>query len=322
MKPIVLVSLPLEPDQQQAFVAAAPGYRLVFGQPDSLADDETAHVVAVIGNLPPARLADYPGLRWVQLNSAGAEAYTQPGVLPPSTQLTNATGAYGLAIAEYMTAGVLMLLKKLHLYRDRQSSGRWEGLGQVASLWESRVLAVGLGDIGGQFAQRMQAMGAHVYGIRRSPATPPPYLEGLYTLEQLDDLLPTMDIVALSLPGTPSTAGLFDAARLARMKPGAILVNVGRGNAVDTDALAHGLKTGQLGGALLDVTSPEPLPPHHPLWQQSNAIITPHISGGYSLPETQRRVVAICLDNLSRYAAGQPLQNPVDFATGYRQTTL
>lgn len=133
----------------------------------------------------------------------------------------------------------------------------------------------------------------------------------------LDEELPQADLVALSLPGTPETYRLFDAARLARCKPGAILLNVGRGNTVDCDALAAAVQSGALYGAAVDVTDPEPLPPDHPLWGLDNVIITPHISGRFSLPRTLDNIVEIFAHNLRRFAAGQTLDNQMSRTTRY-----
>ena len=128
---------------------------------------------------------------------------------------------------------------------------------------------------------------------------------------------PQADLVALSLPDTPETRHLFNAGRMALCKPGAILLNVGRGTAVDGEALAAAVHSGQLSGAGLDVTDPEPLPPEHPLWAEPNVIITPHVTGGFSLPKTLDNIVDIFAHNLKRYAAGQPLDNQMDRRTQY-----
>ena len=133
----------------------------------------------------------------------------------------------------------------------------------------------------------------------------------------LDEELPQADLVALSLPGTPETRRMFDADRLARCKRGAILLNVGRGSTVDCDALAAAVQSGALYGAALDVTDPEPLPPDHPLWNLDTVLITPHISGRFSLPRTLENIVEIFAHNLARFAAGQTLDNQMSRTTRY-----
>ena len=187
----------------------------------------------------------------------------------------------------------------------------------VRSIAGARVLCVGMGDIGSSFARRAHALGAEVVGVRRHAADCPPYCLRVVGTDKLDEELPTADLIALSLPGTPETDHLFNAARLAKCKPGAILLNVGRGTAVDSDALAAAIQNGTLYGAALDVTDPEPLPPEHPLWGLETVLITPHISGRFSLPRTLENIVGIFAHNLRRYAAGQTLDNQMSRTTHY-----
>lgn len=244
-----------------------------------------------------------------------------PGVLPEQCLVTNATGAYGLAISEWMLGLWLGLQKDLFLYRDRQTQHKWDAITrQVRPVAGSRVLCVGMGDIGSNFAMRAHALGAEVVGVRRSvrPGAPcPDYCLRVVPQSELDAELPQADLVALSLPGTPETLHMFDAARLARCKQGAILLNVGRGSTVDCLALADAVHSGHLFGAALDVTDPEPLPSDHPLWSEPNVIITPHISGRFSLAKTLDNIVEIFIHNLKLYAAGQPVDNQVSRTTHY-----
>ena len=164
-----------------------------------------------------------------------------------------------------------------------------------------------------------KALGARVIGVRRTGTDKPDFVDELIHTDKLDEYLPQADCVAITLPGTTATKGMFDAERMAKMKDGAILLNVGRGMIVDTDALCAALENGKLAGAGVDVTDPEPLPTDHPLWKMENAVITPHISGGYHLQETHDRIVRIMAENLKRFLAGEPLRNVIDFSTGYRK---
>ena len=327
-----LVTIPTGERHRNLLQQAAPGWEFRFrgtdtlvcapqealpGQPVTQEDVDWAQVI--LGNVPAAMLHGSPALEWLQTNSAGVEAYIQPGVLAGDTLLTNATGAYGLAIAEHMLGMLLELFKKLELYRDAQKSGAWQSQGAVKAVYGSTVLVLGMGDIGGEFAARCKALGAKVIGVRRSPRPCPEYADEVHLLDDLDSLLPQADVVAVTLPGTDATRGLMSRERLAKMKEGAVLLNVGRGFIVDTEALCDALERGHLSGAGVDVTDPEPLPPTHRLWNIPTAVVTPHISGFYHLRETHERIVGIFLENLRHFQAGEPLRNLVDFATGYRK---
>lgn len=327
-----LVTIPTGERHRNLLQQVAPGWEFRFrgtdtlvcapqealpGQPVTQEDVDWAQVI--LGNVPAAMLHGSPALEWLQTNSAGVEAYIQPGVLAGDTLLTNATGAYGLAIAEHMLGMLLELFKKLELYRDAQKSGAWQSQGAVKAVYGSTVLVLGMGDIGGEFAARCKALGAKVVGVRRSPRPCPEYADEVHLLEDLDSLLPHADVVAITLPGTDATRGLMSRERLAKMKEGSVLLNVGRGFIVDTEALCDALERGHLSGAGVDVTDPEPLPPTHRLWNIPTAVVTPHISGFYHLRETHERIVGIFLENLRHFQAGEPLRNLVDFATGYRK---
>lgn len=327
-----LVTIPTGERHRNLLQQAAPGWEFRFrgtdtlvcapqealpGQPVTQEDVDWAQVI--LGNVPAAMLHGSPALEWLQTNSAGVEPYIQPGVLAGDTLLTNATGAYGLAIAEHMLGMLLELFKKLELYRDAQKSGAWQSQGAVKAVYGSTVLVLGMGDIGGEFAVRCKALGAKVIGVRRSPRPCPEYADEVHLLEDLDSLLPQADVVAITLPGTDATRGLMSRERLAKMKEDAVLLNVGRGFIVDTEALCDALERGHLSGAGVDVTDPEPLPPTHRLWNIPTAVVTPHISGFYHLRETHERIVGIFLENLRHFQAGEPLRNLVDFATGYRK---
>jgi phosphoglycerate dehydrogenase-like enzyme len=318
----ILVVIPMSDRQKEVLEAQAPGCRFHYNSRKILNPDLLQRYQIIIGNVPAELLAGASQLEWLQLNSAGANEYVSDGVLPKGTRLTNSSGAYGLAISEHMLGMLLSIQKKLHLYRDNQAKGFWHDEGKVTAIEGSRTLVVGLGDIGGEFARKMKALGSYTIGIRRHLSAKPDYLDELQPLDRLDDLLPDADIIALSLPETPETIRIMNRERLALLKNTAILLNVGRGNAVDTDALYDALESGHLGGAGLDVTDPEPLPPNHRLWWLRNAVITPHISGYYHLQATLDRIIAIATRNLGRFMNGQELENEVDFQTGYRHSRL
>lgn len=298
----------------------ASGCELIFSdgrEPDA----ETAgRLNAIVGAPSDELLKKTEKLEWLQLLSAGADRYVRPGLLPGGAVLTNATGAYGKSIAEYMLCAVMSLFLDFPHYRDNQRRHVWENSGKTRHIPGTTALVVGLGNLGSEFAMRYKALGGHVIGVKRTAsAGKPEYLDGLYTTDRLDELLPRADVVTLSLPSTPATRHLFGRQKFGLMKPGAVLVNVGRGTAVDTGALCDALNAGKLSGAALDVTDPEPLPADHPIWDAPNVIITPHVSGGWDTPENAERVFSIIYENLGRYLRGEELVNVVDLKTGYRK---
>ena len=315
----ILVNIPVTEEHKRMLEEAAAGIPIEYTKPKLVNEKVTKDATVIIGNVSHKYVQAAENLKWVQLNSAGNYGFTKPGVLKPGAKLTNATGAYGLAISEHMLGALLMLIKNLNKYYDNQKQHLWHNEGRVSSIYGAKTLVVGLGDIGGEFAKKMNALGSKVTGIRRHATAVPEYLEAQYQLDKLDELLPEMDIVALTLPAYGATDGLFTKERMMKMKPGAILINVGRGTLVDNVALAELLNEGILGGALIDVTDPEPLPEDHPLWDAKNALITPHVSGGFQLPETLTRIVRIACENLVRFREGRELRNLVDFETGYKR---
>lgn len=308
----ILVTIPTQPRHREMLEKIAAEAHFTYEMNPTEAAVENADII--LGNVPPVMLKNARKLRWIQLNTAGTDGY--PEVLPKDCLLTNATGAYGLAVSEHMLAMLLELMKKLHLYGANQQQHLWKDEGTVTSICGSRTLVVGLGDLGGEFAKRMHLLGSTVTGIRRGKGQKPEYLDALYQMDSLDNCLKDADIVASCLPGGADTTHIFNAETFAKMKPGAYFLNVGRGSAVDSRALANALNSGHLAGAGLDVTEPEPLPKDHPLWNAKNLVLTPHISGWYHLPETHERILGITVENLKAFLAGTPLRNQIDLNTG------
>ena len=310
--------------QREELEALAPDYSFYYHDLDTFASRSDAQSLmeqaeVIIGNLSPEKISKLRNLKWMQLFSAGANGYTDNGGFPTQAVLTNATGAYGLAISEHMLGMLLMLQKKLHLYRDNQPQGLWKSEGNITAVEESRTLVIGLGDIGGDFAKKMKALGSYTVGVKRHASAKPDYLDELHLSDALDKLLPEADIVALSLPETDETKQMLDRKRIGLLKNSAYVLNVGRGSAIDTEALSDALDQNKLAGAGLDVTDPEPLPADHRLWKMKNALITPHVSGGFHLKSTQNRIASITIENMKRYIKGESLINQVDFNTGYRK---
>lgn len=314
----VLVSMPLKPEHRGQFLRAMPDADVRFARAAELTDAELAGFDALVGNPKPELLAKMTGLKFVQLISSGVPAeYLGLRERSPGVVLCSSSGAFGLAISEHMLGMLLALVKRLHEYRDDQHAALWKDRGTVRAIRGMRVLVVGAGSIGASFARLVKAMGAVTVGVRRAPGQTDPAFDEMHTTEDLDSLLPQADVVALSLPETPETIGLMDERRFGLLKEGSYLLNVGRGSVIDQDALLAALKGGRLAGAGIDVASPEPLPPGHPLWQEKNMLITPHISGYYNLRETHDQGVDIACGNLRAFPGG-PFTSRVDFQSGYR----
>lgn len=318
----VLVVMPFQESHRQYIERVGQGCEFVYTTIANATREQICGADIILGNAKPQLVAESQSLKWIQLNSAGADAYCKPGIIKPGTLLTCATGAYGLTVSEGLTAMSYMLCRKMDLYMRNQVEHRWREEGRVTSIWNSTTIVIGLGDIGKEYARRMKALGSYVIGVRKRAAEKPDCVDEVYTMDQLDEVLPRADFVALVLPSTPQTHHIMDERRMRLMKRGAYLLNGGRGDAVDCDALDRLLREGDtLGGAGLDVTEPEPLPADHPLWDAPRCIITPHAAGKFHLQETFERIVRIAGGNLEKFLAGDVdhMKNVVDPSTGYRK---
>lgn len=272
----------------------------------------------LFGSYAPKDLHYATDMKWLHTASAGVDVFTDDSLYPnPDVVLTNSSGAYGVAISEHLLTVTLMLLRRMPEYMRGQQRKEWIYLGKIRSVYNSVVTVIGIGDIGGNFAKRCKAIGATVRGVKRTPANKPDYIDELYLSEDLDRAIEGADVVALCLPGTDNTKKIMTAQRLAKMKNGAVLLNIGRGTAVDQQALYEELKSGRLGGAALDVADPEPLPPEHPLWDLENLILTPHVSGNDSLDHTTDTIIDLFLENLRLYSEGKPMHHVIDRKVGY-----
>lgn len=314
----IVISIPLKEADKEQFIKQFLNHKFQFCSKESL-KDYIYDANIIIGQPAVEEIKNAPDLEWVQLGIAGADRYVSREDFPKNVLLTNVTGAFGLSISEYLLTMVLSLYKKMHVYRDQQMEGIWQDKGREKTLFGKTVLIVGTGDIGSSFAKLLVPFRTRTIGIRRVECEGLPYFSEVYTTKELDRLLPEADVVALCLPSTPLTKGLFNKERLLSMKKDSVLLNVGRGDTVVLEDLTQIMKTGHLYGAALDVLETEPLPKEHPLWKQENVIITPHVSGGSfgHLEETYELIVDICMENLRRYEAGEALKNKIDFETGY-----
>jgi phosphoglycerate dehydrogenase-like enzyme len=256
-----------------------------------------------------------PRLRWLQLLSTGQEALDQHGV-PAHLTVTSVGNSSAAVVAEHAMALLLALARRIPEAAVQGQRAKWERslAANVTSLEGKTLCLAGYGRIGKEIARRAQAFGMHCIAVNRSGRNDAPELAQLVLpMERMKEALAQSDAVAISFPLAKETQGLFGAREWAACKRCALVVNVGRGATVDTDSLVAALHEGQIGGAGLDVTEPEPLPDGHPLWTAPGALISPHVGGAGSAAGLAR-LAALAQENLRRFRAGEPLLNPVDLA--------
>jgi phosphoglycerate dehydrogenase-like enzyme len=312
-----------EPDEfDRAYVAhveaLAPGTRVVVTRDRAAIEALLDEIEIAAGWFPPELLGRAPRLRWVQQWGAGVDWLLRfPEAADMSFLLTNASGVHAIPISEHIMGMLLMFARGLHGAVRAQSRREWwrPKHRDVFELAGKTMLLVGVGAIGARTAELAVAHGMRVEGIRRDSQTAVPGIAAMYGPQALRERLAHADIVVLTVPLSRETQGLIGAPELAAMKPSAYLVNIGRGATVDEAALVAALRAGRLAGAGLDVFGEEPLPDTSPLWDMENVIITAHYSG--NTPAYDGRAMAIFLDNLRRFQAGEPLRNLVDKHAGY-----
>lgn len=288
----------------------------VFSQDGSAFQEHIATADALVGwhlpfrDLP--RLA--PKLRWLHLTGAGINHLLPLDWKPERLTITNNRGVHAPKVAEFATMAILMLHARVPALVTHQNAKRWEP--EFTPLIAGRtVLIVGVGHMGGAAAESLKRLGLKTIGLRRT-RQPHPAIDRMVGLDELDRVLPLADYVLVATPLTSATKGLIGARQLDLMKPGAGIANIGRAEVIDYEALRQRLISGRIGGAMLDVFEPEPLPADSPLWSSPNLIITPHCSSD-DIQQYVPRTLELVFDNLERLVAGKPLRCVVDPALEY-----
>jgi phosphoglycerate dehydrogenase-like enzyme len=313
---------PVEPDQLQWFADAMPGVEFLAPQRIGLPTGLERAQAAGLGWGGPSIdevLAAGSSLEWIHQRGAGIDAITTPTLVASKVVLTNGSGNHAPNIAEHVLGLMLAFARQFAPLVRAQQERRWQP-SQTQSLFElsGQTLAVlGYGSIGHALAQRAAALGMRVLGFKRSWTgdTLPPNVAAMYSGDRLDEALRESDHVVLALPLTSQTRGIISGERMARMKRGAYLYNVGRGALIDHQALLVALRNGHIAGAGLDVTDPEPLPADSPLWVEPGVLITAHSSG--LTPRSYDRHRRLLLENMQRFVRSEPLLNVVDKHLGY-----
>jgi phosphoglycerate dehydrogenase-like enzyme len=307
-----VVETPYTPKRVNVWIPDRPGHEAVGELPEGV-----LNLIPREGELPDAAVdAEFlvPGardtripellprmkaLRVIQTLSAGVDRLLP--ILPAGVTLCDAAGTRNAAVAEWVVAVILASTKRLPELRDSQREHRWEWQ-RSHELAGSTVLILGYGAIGAATERLLEPFEVELIRVARRARA------GVHAVEDLGGLLPLADVVVVLLPLTPDTTGLLDADLLARLHPGALLVNAARGPILDTQALRQLLREGRIRAAL-DVTDPEPLPPGDPLWDAPGVLITPHLAGDTLAAD--RRAFALVGEQVRRYLRGEPLANVV-----------
>lgn len=306
--------------QKIEHLAKAYGYQIQYFHTLDEVNDGIAACEILYGYYPASVIKYAENLRWFATASAGVDTYLDDAIYahPERVRLTNSAGSYGTTISEHMLMVILMLMRRMPEYTELTQNRQWRNIGAVRSIWGSRFTIVGMGDIGTNLARRVKALGAaHVCGVRRSLKPGDPAFDQVLTLEQLPEAVLDRDVIVLCVPSTKETQNILSKEIIDSLAPQTLVVNVGRGSAIDQPALVQALNEGRIAGAALDVMTPEPLPVDDPLYSAKNVILTPHVSGNMSLGRTCDLNVDMFCRNLVRYLEGEPLHHLVDRSIGY-----
>jgi phosphoglycerate dehydrogenase-like enzyme len=328
----LVIHPPVEAARLEKIAAAAPNLTVVNARDEEHARQALADADAFFGKITPPLLASAQRLRWIQAPTASLEHYLFPELVAHPCVLTNMRGLFSDVIAEHVFGYLICFARNFHRYIRQQMQARWAPVGGDAArvsfatgpgvinaidlahppLAGSTLGIVGLGAIGAEVARKGLAFAMRVLAVDPVPTQAPEGVAALWPVSRLPELLAESDYVVIAAPHTPETEKMFRRPQFQQMKRSAYLINVGRGAIVDLTDLTAALQAGEIAGAGLDVFETEPLPAEHPLWRREDVILTPHVAG-YS-PKIAERHLGVLLENIRRFAAGEPLRNVVDKA--------
>ena len=295
----------------------AYGYTVTEVEQKGITADDLIDSDIVFGRIPPHLLINLPNLKWQHLASAGANGLMDRDLYAnKSMMLTKSSGTFGIPMAEHIVGMMIALGRDFGHYYKKQFEGVWDSDWPILlDISDSTVLIIGLGDIGTEVSRHLAGFGCRLIGMRKNTDKSHEIIKDVRSTSQLHGTLPEVDYIIICSPGTAETDKLFGYKEFEIMKNTAILINVGRGMIIDSEALTAALNERKIYGAGLDVTEPEPLPAGHPLWSARNILITPHVSAATNVTTARRARVFINL--LKRYVAGQEMYNLIDFEAGY-----
>ena len=310
----IVLCYPVEPKHIAQIAAAAPGAEVAYTEIIDAGQERIAHEILAADifcghakvPVPWEEVVRQGRLKWIQSSAAGMDHCLVPAVVGSDITVTSASGVLADQVAEHTVALLSGLLRGLPVFFRAQQKKEFIRR-PTRDLHRSTIGIVGLGGVGRRVAEVLAPFKTRILATDWYPIDKPPHVAELLPPEKLDQILPQVDILILSVPLTNRTRDMIDAKALAKMRRGTILINVARGPLVVEDDLVAALESGQLAAAAMDVTYTEPLPPTSKLWDLPNVIITPHV-GGQSARRIDDMTDFFC-DNLRRYQSGQPLRN-------------
>lgn len=323
MSKMIVVARPGIDEKERKMIldsAAEAGYEVIFGSGDELTEEMlSAEILYGEGSAVNAAAARSEVLKWLCASFAGVDDFCVPGAFKNEQAiLSNSAGSYGVSLAEHAIALALMMMRRIPIFYDGIKAGKWlEPLPQDG-IKDARVTLLGTGDAGRCLARRIKGFEpACITGVCRSGISREKAFDKVVKTEELADVLKETDLLIMSLPGTAETYHLMSEEMFAAIRPGAYLVNIGRGSVIEEKALIAALKDGTLAGAALDVLETEPPAPDSPLWDTPNLLLTPHVAGNLTMAYTRKRNTEMFCEDLKRFAKGEPLLHQVDRSRGY-----
>lgn len=296
----------LTKEEEEKLIRDFPSCSFRFGPPNDFTDEEIMAADVLVGQFNDQQMRVARNLKWLQASTVGLDRY-YGYIDPEKTIVTNSQNLFNQCMGEHTFAMMIAYSRSILLQRDSQMKHEWFLHDIPMDLFDRTVAIVGLGGIGSDVAKKCKAFDMHVLGIRRNTANKPDYVDEIFTFDDLDTVLSRADYLILAVPLTEQTKHMINRETLARMKPTAYLLNVGRGELVDTDALIEALQNKTIAAAGLDTVYPEPLPADNPLWSMPNVLITPHVAN--LSPTTNRFRFRFYYEQIRRYLAGEPLEN-------------
>ena len=316
---IVVVNEKINQDQKDMLLATASKYgakvEFYMAVDEAIPNLKDAEIVF---GIHPDLIKNAPELKWFCSASAGIDHYIRSGAFEGrDIILTNSSGSFGVSISEHIIMVSLIMMRRMKNYQKIIANHQWKSNLPISSLQGSRIVVLGTGDLGQVFAKRVRGFEpASITGVNTS-GKPVDGFDNVVAQSQLDDILPQVDLLVMCLPGTPETVNMLSKERIALLPETAYVVNVGRGSAVDQDAIVEALKSGKLAGVALDVVNNEPLAEDDPLWDVEELLLTPHISGQENLPWTRDNNFNMFNEDLENYFEGRPLSHLADITKGY-----